>query len=123
MPQVSTKGDAGAQNSQTKDSLQRQPWQINHGPHAVAVQLHKGILEKKTEKKKISTIRSIEQSRIKNLPDSSSIATEHSNQVYHANREAFWPDAPSRQWRIWAFGFLQLLMSAEALPKEQVFLK
>lgn len=44
MAQIGTQGDASAHQGQTEQCLQRQPGEIKQGPHARAIQLHKGVL-------------------------------------------------------------------------------
>ena len=46
MAQIGTQGDASAHQGQTEQCLQRQPGEIKQGPHARAVQLHKGVLQR-----------------------------------------------------------------------------
>ncbi|DAA15927.1 TPA: hypothetical protein BOS_22414 [Bos taurus] len=43
MAQIGTQGDASAHQGQTEQCLQRQPGEIKQGPHARAIQLHKGV--------------------------------------------------------------------------------
>ena len=46
MAQIGTQGDASSHQGQTEQRLQRQPGEIKQGPHARAIQLHKGVLQR-----------------------------------------------------------------------------
>lgn len=56
MSKISAKSDASSHQNQTQDSLQRDPGEIEQRPHAVAIQLHKGILEREIMRKRISEL-------------------------------------------------------------------
>lgn len=56
MSEISAKSDASSHQNQTQDSLQRDPGEIEQRPHAVAIQLHKGILEREIMTKRISEL-------------------------------------------------------------------
>lgn len=46
MSKISAKSDASSHQNQAQDGLQRDPGEIKQRPHTVAVQFHKGILER-----------------------------------------------------------------------------
>lgn len=46
MSKISAKSDASSHQNQAQDGLQRDPGEIEQRPHTVAVQFHKGILER-----------------------------------------------------------------------------
>lgn len=56
MSKISAKSDASSHQNQTQDSLQRDPGEIEQRPHTVAIQLHKGILEREITRKGISEL-------------------------------------------------------------------
>lgn len=56
MSEISAKSDASSHQNQTQDSLQRDPGEIEQRPHTVAIQLHKGILEREIMRKGISEL-------------------------------------------------------------------
>lgn len=56
MSEISAKSDASSHQNQTQDSLQRDPGEIEQRPHTIAIQLHKGILEREILRKGISEL-------------------------------------------------------------------
>lgn len=49
--QVCTQSDAGPDQGQAEQGLQRQPGEIKQRPHAGAIEFHKGILQRGRERR------------------------------------------------------------------------